>query len=315
MLHSCLGRPSCVRRMKAQRCIIPQDRGTIVVIHNHTWTKYGGIFHCLTHVKTSGTFIHKLCQLSCGYVYWRRAQQSIALFTPSHPIASSLPMTTQKNEIALSNTGVQICLANCADIFAAGCAYTRWILLQQIVLTLSTEVMRKCLNKSLRLPSQGERISSQYNLVLRRHELSTLYAFTMNTQSLWFASTTPFLIRVNVKHTRRRGGGASCHLHCLISMGNRQLNSEWELIQRLAYASQTTQDAQFVQLIYTARLRKYKHATEHALTRQRLVEEFGLGDNPDVLFSFANSLYANYQFADCFNIISRSVLISLEIIL
>jgi hypothetical protein len=100
-----------------------------------------------------------------------------------------------------------------------------------------------------------------------------------------------------------------------LAMGNRQLNSEWELIQRLAYASQTTQDAQFVQLIYTARLRKYKHATEHALTRQRLVEEFGLGDNPDVLFSFANSLYANYQFADCFNIISRSVLISLEIIL
>jgi anaphase-promoting complex subunit 6 len=85
-----------------------------------------------------------------------------------------------------------------------------------------------------------------------------------------------------------------------------KLISEWEFIQGLAYFSQTPQDAQFVQLIYTARLRKYKHATEHALTRQRLVEEFGLGDNPDVLFSFADSLYANFQFADCFTITSRS---------
>jgi anaphase-promoting complex subunit 6 len=86
-----------------------------------------------------------------------------------------------------------------------------------------------------------------------------------------------------------------------------KLNSEWEFIQGLAYPSQTPQDAQFVQLIYTARLRKYKHATEHALTRQRLVEQYGLGDNPDVLFSFADSLYANFQFADCFTITSRSV--------
>jgi anaphase-promoting complex subunit 6 len=83
--------------------------------------------------------------------------------------------------------------------------------------------------------------------------------------------------------------------------------SEWEFIQGLAYSSQTPQDAQFVQLIYTARLRKYKHATEHALTRQRLVEEYGLGDNPDVLFSFADSLYANFRFADCFTITSRFV--------
>ncbi|KAF9523572.1 hypothetical protein CPB83DRAFT_775294 [Crepidotus variabilis] len=82
-------------------------------------------------------------------------------------------------------------------------------------------------------------------------------------------------------------------------------DEEWEFIQGLAYSSQTPQDAQFVQLIYTARLRKYKHATEHALTRQRLVEEYGLGDNPDVLFSFADSLYANFRWADCFTITSR----------
>jgi len=94
---------------------------------------------------------------------------------------------------------------------------------------------------------------------------------------------------------------------CVVYSEPGQLSLEWEFIQGLAYSSQTPQDAQFVQLIYTARLRKYKHATEHALTRQRLVEEYGLGDNPDVLFSFADSLYANFRFADCFIITSRFV--------
>lgn len=88
------------------------------------------------------------------------------------------------------------------------------------------------------------------------------------------------------------------------------LNSEleWEFVQGLSYASQTPQDAEFVQLIYTCRLRKYKHAAEHALARQRLVEEFGLGDNPDVLYSFADALYANFRWADCFVITTRYVL-------
>jgi anaphase-promoting complex subunit 6 len=81
--------------------------------------------------------------------------------------------------------------------------------------------------------------------------------------------------------------------------------TEWEFVQSLAYSQQTPQDASFVQLIYTARLRKYKHATEHALTRQRLVEEYGLGDNPDVLFSFADALYAGFRWADCFAITTR----------
>ncbi|KAJ7052561.1 cell division control protein 16 [Mycena amicta] len=80
---------------------------------------------------------------------------------------------------------------------------------------------------------------------------------------------------------------------------------EWEFVQGLAYSQQTPQDASFVQLIYTARLRKYKHATEHALTRQRLVEEYGLGDNPDVLFSFADALYTQFRWADCFAITTR----------
>lgn len=60
-----------------------------------------------------------------------------------------------------------------------------------------------------------------------------------------------------------------------------------------------------MQLIYTARLRKCKHTAEHGLARQRLVEEYGLGDNPDVLFSFAEALYARFRWSDCFAITTR----------
>ncbi|KAJ7650412.1 cell division control protein 16, partial [Roridomyces roridus] len=91
----------------------------------------------------------------------------------------------------------------------------------------------------------------------------------------------------------------------LISSEMMSPEEEWEFVQSLAYSSQTPQDASFVQLIYTARLRKYNHATEHALTRQRLVEEYGLGDNPDVLFSFADALYTSFRWADCFAITTR----------
>ncbi|KAL9714369.1 anaphase-promoting complex subunit Cut9 [Leucoagaricus gongylophorus] len=82
-------------------------------------------------------------------------------------------------------------------------------------------------------------------------------------------------------------------------------DEEWEFVQGLSYSQQVPQDAQFVQLIYTSRLRKYKRIREHALTRQKLVDEYSLGDNPDVLFSFADALYANFRWADCFAITSR----------
>lgn len=83
---------------------------------------------------------------------------------------------------------------------------------------------------------------------------------------------------------------------------------EWDFVQSLAYREQTPADAEFIRLMYTSRLRKYKHADEHALTRRRLVDEFKLGDNADVLFSFADALYAQFRWADCFAVTSRCVL-------
>ena len=80
---------------------------------------------------------------------------------------------------------------------------------------------------------------------------------------------------------------------------------EWEFVQGLAYKQQTPEDAEFVKLIYTSRLRKYMHTEEHELTRRRLVDEYGLKDNVDVLFSFADAAYAQSRYADCYVITTR----------
>nr|VWO99768.1 ANK_REP_REGION domain-containing protein [Ganoderma boninense] len=82
-------------------------------------------------------------------------------------------------------------------------------------------------------------------------------------------------------------------------------DEEWEFVAHLGYREQTPADADFVRLAYQSRLRKYKHTEEHALIRKRLVDEYGLGDNPDVLFSFADALYTQLRWADCFAVTSR----------
>ncbi|KZV72988.1 TPR-like protein [Peniophora sp. CONT] len=91
----------------------------------------------------------------------------------------------------------------------------------------------------------------------------------------------------------------------LISGEMMTVEEEWEFVQGLAYKEQTPEDAEFVRLIYTARLRKYTHAEEHALARRKLADEYGLSDNPDVLFSFADALYSQFRWADCFAVTSR----------
>ena len=102
---------------------------------------------------------------------------------------------------------------------------------------------------------------------------------------------------------------------CRVSIHKRVLTSyncelEWDFIQGLSYQTQTPDDAEFVQLIYTSRLRKDKHQVEHALTRSRLVDDYALGDNPDVLFSFADALYTDFRWAECYAVTSRCVFIS-----
>lgn len=48
-----------------------------------------------------------------------------------------------------------------------------------------------------------------------------------------------------------------------------------------------------------------KHGDKIALARKRLTEEFGLGDNCDLLYTLADSLYNQFRWADCFAVTSR----------
>lgn len=99
---------------------------------------------------------------------------------------------------------------------------------------------------------------------------------------------------------------------------------EWEVIQSLSYSEHAREEAEFVQMMYTIRLKKvrdgsntlrvgsllqYKHFEEMALARRKLVQEYNLIDNPDVLHGFADALYAQFRWADCYAITSRCVFV------
>ncbi|SCV67863.1 BQ2448_5474 [Microbotryum intermedium] len=83
---------------------------------------------------------------------------------------------------------------------------------------------------------------------------------------------------------------------------------EWEFIQGLPYTAQTEEDADFIQLMYTVRLKKMTHHEEMAIARQRLTHEFGLGDDPDVMFSLVDELYTSLRFAECYKLTSKCVM-------
>ncbi|KIY65733.1 TPR-like protein [Cylindrobasidium torrendii FP15055 ss-10] len=92
----------------------------------------------------------------------------------------------------------------------------------------------------------------------------------------------------------------------LVSAEMMTTDEEWEFFESLPYSSQVHhKESEFVKLMYTTRLRKYKHAEEHTIARQKLVQQYGMKDNPDVLFSFADTLYISFRWKDCFTITSR----------
>ncbi|KAG9103103.1 anaphase promoting complex subunit cdc16 [Ceratobasidium sp. 370] len=68
------------------------------------------------------------------------------------------------------------------------------------------------------------------------------------------------------------------------------VDEEWALVEGLAYRDQAQEQAEFVKLMYTTRLKKFKHSAEIDAARRRLMEEYNLAENPDVLFGHADSL-------------------------
>ncbi|KAK4058555.1 anaphase-promoting complex subunit Cut9 [Microbotryomycetes sp. JL221] len=79
---------------------------------------------------------------------------------------------------------------------------------------------------------------------------------------------------------------------------------EWDFIQSLPYVAQTPEDSDFVQALYTVRLKKLSHHNEMQIARRRLSEEYGLAADPDVLFSKAEELFTGLRHTECYKLTS-----------
>ncbi|BGP06853.1 anaphase-promoting complex subunit Cut9 [Rhodotorula toruloides] len=77
---------------------------------------------------------------------------------------------------------------------------------------------------------------------------------------------------------------------------------EWDFVQSLPFHAQTEDDAEFVRMMYTL-----SHSNDMAIARQRLTDDYGLGEDPDVLFSRADELYNAMRYVECFKITSHIV--------
>ncbi|GAA5840967.1 hypothetical protein JCM9279_001275 [Rhodotorula babjevae] len=82
-------------------------------------------------------------------------------------------------------------------------------------------------------------------------------------------------------------------------VGGEMMSSEeeWDFIQGLPFHAQTEDDAEFVRMMYTI-----SHNNDMAIARQRLSDEYGLGNDPDVLCSRADELHSAMRYAECFKI-------------
>ncbi|GAA5941504.1 anaphase promoting complex subunit CDC16 [Sporobolomyces koalae] len=90
-------------------------------------------------------------------------------------------------------------------------------------------------------------------------------------------------------------------------VGSEMMSSEeeWDFIQSLPYHSQAQEDAEFIRMMYTVRLKKLAHNRDIAVARKRLKEDYALGNDPDVLFSLADEMYNGMRYAECFKVTSK----------
>ncbi|GAA6050908.1 hypothetical protein JCM3770_002528 [Rhodotorula araucariae] len=82
-------------------------------------------------------------------------------------------------------------------------------------------------------------------------------------------------------------------------VGGEMMSSEeeWDFIQGLPFHAQTDEDAEFVRLMYTI-----SHNSDMEVARQRLADDYRLGDDPDVLCSRADELHSAMRYAECYKI-------------
>ncbi|GAA6063193.1 hypothetical protein JCM10212_000495 [Sporobolomyces blumeae] len=85
-------------------------------------------------------------------------------------------------------------------------------------------------------------------------------------------------------------------------VGSEMMSSEeeWDFVQSLPYHAQTEEDAEFIRMMYTL-----AHSRDISTARDRLAADYGLDDDPDVLFSLADEKYAGMRYAECFKLTSK----------
>ncbi|WVF72592.1 hypothetical protein IAT40_007410 [Kwoniella sp. CBS 6097] len=92
----------------------------------------------------------------------------------------------------------------------------------------------------------------------------------------------------------------------LIEGGMMSEKEEWEFVKSLSYRKQLSEDdANFVKMIYSTKLKKDGHVREVAEARETLANQYGLADNCDVLVGLADELYAKYKWEDCYAVTSK----------
>ena len=89
-------------------------------------------------------------------------------------------------------------------------------------------------------------------------------------------------------------------------------DEEWEFLDSLNFESVAVDDltmsqeaAQFVKMLYTTRLSKYKNTVELTNARETLSTHYGLAENHDILLAKADLLFTQCKFKDALTITSK----------
>lgn len=80
-------------------------------------------------------------------------------------------------------------------------------------------------------------------------------------------------------------------------------DEEWELLECLNF-DDADNNNELVKMLYTTRINKYKNLKMFEESKQRLIEEFNLGDNIDVLLSQAELYFIQCKFQKCLELCS-----------